>query len=107
MMKKVISRRKKQMVSYKYQIGTHKKIVVCDAEVMLTNEGKVDYITFCLTHELEIDWIIELLKRIRKDFEGKWAEGLIEFKKILEMTDKERAEFKKAIEREERKMRTQ
>ena len=100
-MKKVIRRTKKQMVSYEYRIGPHQKIKVCGAEVMVRKDGKVRNVTFCLLYEEEIDWVIELLKKIKKDFKDKWVEGIIEFTKIAELTDKERVEFEREIERDE------
>ncbi|MBU4502257.1 MAG: hypothetical protein KKA79_06680 [Nanoarchaeota archaeon] len=99
-MKRVISRTKEQLVSYEYRIGPHKKIRVCDVTVVVRKDGKVTSVTLCMLFEEEIDWAIELLKRIKKDFKGKWAGGIIEPTEIAELTDKERAEHKKEIERE-------
>ena len=100
-MKKVISRTKEQTLIYKYCIGPHKKIKVCDAEVRVGKDGKVDHVSLCLLNEKEIDWAIELLKRIKKDFRGKWAEDFTEFiekvKKIAGMTHEEIEEMEREV----------
>lgn len=80
-----IGKIKKQMVSYEYYTGPHRKIKVSSAEVLLRKDGKVESVTCCILTEKELDLTLGLLNKIKKDFKGKWVEKLSVYEKATEL----------------------